>query len=193
MHVIPLGVEVPPLALDGSGTESSLLFVGSFEHPPNVDALRRIVEGILPAVHDAVPGARLVVVGASPPPELVDRPGVSAAGDVESVVPYLEQAAVVLGPVWSGGGMRVKVLEALAAGKAVASTPLGVDGLDLQPGEHAVVGDDEGMLAREIVALLQDRVRRRRLGAAGRELVAERFSWDRIAARYDAVYEEAVG
>ena len=89
--------------------------------------------------------------------------------------------------------MRVKVLEALAAGKAVASTPLGVDGLDLQPGEHAVVGDDEGMLAREIVALLQDRVRRRRLGAAGRELVAERFSWDRIAARYDAVYEEAVG
>lgn len=191
IHVIPLGVEVPPHALGDSGTESSLLFVGSFVHPPNVDALRRIVDRVLPAVRDAVPAARLVVVGAAPPTELVDRAGVTAVGEVESVTPYLTGASVVLGPVWSGGGMRVKVLEALAAGKAVASTPLGIEGLGVQPGEQAVVAEDEDELAREIVSLLHDPERRRRLGAAGRELMIGRFSWDRIAPQYDAIYEQA--
>ena len=190
LHVIPLGVEVPPHALDASGTEASLLFTGSFEHPPNVEALRRVVDRVLPAVRAQVPGAQLTVVGAAPPRDLVERPGVTAAGAVESVEPYLRGAAVVLGPVWSGGGMRVKVLEALAAGKAVATTGLGADGLDLTPGEQAAVADDEEALAREVVALLEDPDRRRRLGAAGRAHVAERFAWDRIAPLYDAVYEE---
>jgi polysaccharide biosynthesis protein PslH len=190
LHVVPLGVEIPPQPLDDSGTESSLLFTGNFEHPPNVDALRRIVERVLPAVRAQVPGTQLTVVGAAPPRDLVEQPGVTAAGDVESVEPYLREAAVVLGPVWSGGGMRVKVLEALAAGKAVATTLLGADGLDLTPGEQAAVADDEEALANAIVALLADPDRRRRLGAAGRAHVAERFAWDRIAPRYDDVYEE---
>jgi glycosyltransferase involved in cell wall biosynthesis len=190
LHVIPLGVEVPPQALDASGTEASLLFTGSFEHPPNVDALRRIVDRVLPALRARVPDARLTVVGAAPPRHLVERPGVTATGDVASVEPYLREAAVVLGPVWTGGGMRVKVLEALAAGKAVATTRLGADGLDLTPGEHAAVADDEKALVHEVVALLEDPEQRRRLGSAGRAHVAERFAWDRIAPRYDALYEE---
>lgn len=190
VHVIPLGVEIPSEPFDASGTESSLLFTGSFDHPPNVDALRRIVERVLPAVRAQVPSVQLTVVGAAPPRDLVERPGVTAPGDVESVEPYLRDAAVVLGPVWSGGGMRVKVLEALAAGKAVATTLLGADGLDLTPGEQAAVADDEEALANAIVALLADPDRRRRLGAAGRAHVAERFAWDRIAPRYDDVYEE---
>jgi glycosyltransferase involved in cell wall biosynthesis len=190
VHLIPLGVEVPPTPLDDSGTESSLLFTGSFEHPPNVDALRRIVERVLPMVRAQLPGVQLTVVGAGAPHDLVARPGVTATGDVESVEPYLREAAVVLGPVWSGGGMRVKVLEALAAGKAVATTGLGADGLDLTPGKQAAVADDEEALAREVVTLLADPDRRRRLGAAGRAHVAERFAWDRIAPRYDVVYAE---
>jgi glycosyltransferase involved in cell wall biosynthesis len=190
VHVIPLGVEVPPQALDASGTEASMLFTGSFEHPPNVDALRRIVERVLPTVRAQLPGAELTVVGAGAPRDLVERPGVIAAGDVESVEPYLRDTAVVLGPVWSGGGMRVKVLEALAAGKAVATTDLGADGLDLTPGEQAAVADDEGALAREVVALLDDPNQRRRMGAAGRAHVAERFAWERIAPLYDALYDE---
>jgi polysaccharide biosynthesis protein PslH len=190
VHVIPLGVEIPPEPLGASGTEASLLFTGSFEHPPNVDALRRIVERVLPTVRAQLPGAQLTVVGAGAPRDLVERPGVTATGDVESVEPYLRDAAVVLGPVWSGGGMRVKVLEALAAGKAVATTRLGADGLDLTPGEQAAVADDEEALAREVVKLLDDPDGRQRLGAAGRAYVAERFAWERIAPRYDAVYEE---
>lgn len=190
LHVVPLGVEIPPQPVDASGTEASLLFAGNFEHPPNVDALRRIVDRVLPAVRSQLPSARLTVIGAAPPRDLVGRPGVLATGDVTSVEPYLRDAAVVLGPVWSGGGMRVKVLEALAAGKAVATTSLGADGLELTPGEHAAVADDEEALAREVVALLEDPELRRRVGAAGRAHVAERFAWERIAPRYDAVYEE---
>jgi polysaccharide biosynthesis protein PslH len=190
VHVIPLGVEVPPQALDASGTEASMLFTGSFEHPPNVDALRRIVERVLPTVRAQLPGAELTVVGAGAPRDLVERPGVIATGDVESVEPFLRDTAVVLGPVWSGGGMRVKVLEALAAGKAVATTGLGADGLDLTPGEQAAVADDEEALAREVVALLDDPNQRRRMGAAGRAHIAERFAWERIAPLYDAVYDE---
>ena len=192
LHVIPLGVEIPPDLPDVSEADASMVFVGNFEHPPNVDALRRIVEGVLPAVREQLPAARLVVVGAAPPRNLVERPGVTATGQVETAEPYLAEAAVVLGPVWRGGGMRVKVLEALAAGKAVVTTKLGADGIGLIPGKHAVVAEREAELAREIVALLEDPERRRHLGTAGRTLVAERFTWDRIAPRYDAVYEEAV-
>lgn len=192
VHVIPLGVEIPPDVPDVSGGDASMVFVGNFEHPPNVDALRRIVDGVLPAVREQLPVARLVVIGAAPPRDLVERPGVTATGQVERAEPYLAEAAVVLGPVWRGGGMRVKVLEALAAGKAVVTTELGADGIGLMPGEHAVVAESESELAREIVALLEDPERRRRLGTAGRVFVEERFAWDRIAPRYDAVYEEAV-
>ena len=193
IRVIPLGVEIPAEPVDDPGPEPSLLFVGNFEHPPNVEALRSIVDGVLPAVRTHVPSAELVIVGSSPPQDLVGRPGVTAAGEVESVDPYLRAATAVLAPVWSGGGMRVKVLEALAAGKAVASTPLGVDGLGLRTGEHAVVADDEAGLARAIVGLLEDPERRRRIGAAGRAFVTEHFSWDRIAPMYDAVYDEVAG
>jgi glycosyltransferase involved in cell wall biosynthesis len=188
-RVIPLGVEVPERALDPRGEDDMLLFVGSAAHPPNRDALRRIVEDVLPAVRRERPAARLVVVGGHEPDAFAGADAVDHAGVVEDVEPFLARAAVVLTPVWSGGGMRVKTLEALAAGKAVVSTTRGVEGLDLPP-NAALVADEPAALSDAVVALLADPARRAQLGVAGRVHVAARFAWDGIAQEYDRLYSE---
>ena len=189
VHTIPLGVELPARALDPVGDGSSLLFAASFAHPPNVEALARLVETVVPRVRAAEPSAELVVVGEGPPHDLLaGANGVVATGAVADVAPYLASAAVVLAPAWSGGGMRVKALEALAAGKALVTTPLGAAGLGIVPGVHALVEERPEDLADAVVSLLADPARRRELGAAARIHAAERFDWDTIADRYDDVY-----
>ncbi len=194
VHTIPLGVEIPARPLDAVGEPPPrMLFAASFTHPPNVEALSRLVEIVLPRVRAAEPSAQLVVVGAAPPAELLaNTEGAVATGSVPDVQPYLAAASVVLAPAWSGGGMRVKALEALAAGKALVTTPLGAAGLDVEPGRHALVAERPEEFADAVASLLADPARRAELGAAGRKHALERFDWDTIAARYEGVYRELV-
>ena len=131
---IPFGVPAVDTALAPEGAAPpEVVFVGNFRHPANVDAAVWLAGTLFPPVRDRVPDARLTIVGASPTPEVRALAGeaVSVTGPVDDVVPYLDRAAVVAAPIRLGGGMRVKVLEALAAGKAVVATPLAVEGLDV--------------------------------------------------------------
>src|SRR5690606_9941212 len=110
---IPLVVPLPehPLGPSGAGAPV-LLFVGNFEHPPNRDAARRLIGRIFPAVCAQIPEARLVLVGPHLVPSAAQREaGVDIVGRVPDVTPYLDVAAVVVAPLFEGGGMRVKVLE----------------------------------------------------------------------------------
>jgi glycosyltransferase involved in cell wall biosynthesis len=190
VHTIPLGVEIPARALDARGEPPPrMLFAASFTHPPNVEALARLVDVVLPRVRAAEPSAQLVVVGDAPPTDLLaGAEGIVATGSVPDVRPYLAAASVVLAPAWSGGGMRVKALEALAAGKALVTTPLGAAGLDLEPGRHALVAEAPEEIADAVASLLADPTRRVELGAAGRRHAAAHFDWDSIAGRYEDVY-----
>src|SRR6185437_10214292 len=119
---IPLAVDVPdrPLAPEGSG-QPTILFVGGFAHPPNADAARWLAASIFPRVVQRVPDARLELVGNEPGDGILALGGgrVSVHGSVPDVTSYMDRAAVVVAPLRIGGGMRVKVLEALAAGKAL--------------------------------------------------------------------------
>jgi glycosyltransferase involved in cell wall biosynthesis len=190
VHTIPLGVELPARPLDALGEPPPrMLFAASFTHPPNVEALALLVDVVLPRVRAAQPSAQLVVIGGAPPADLLaGKDGVVAMGSVPDVQPYLRAATVVLAPAWSGGGMRVKALEALAAGKALVTTPLGAAGLDLEPGRHALVAERPEDFAAAVASLLDAPERRAELGAAGRSHAAEHFDWDRIATRYEDVY-----
>lgn len=189
---IPLGVAVPAAPADPLGTgPPTLLFFGNFSHPPNRDAAEWLMDEIYPALRRRFAALQLSIVGANPPAAWLEpmAEGVIVTGAVASLESYLQAAAVVIAPLRQGGGMRVKVLESLAAGKALVATPLAVAGLDLEPGRHALVAERGEDVIEAIATLLEDPERRAELARAGRAWVASRFGWARTAAAYEALYE----
>ena len=117
-----------------------------------------------------------------------DFSGVTVTGWVPEVLPYLGGADVVVAPMRTGGGTQLKVLEAMATGRPLVTTTFGAEGVGLTPGRHALVEDEPEGMARAIATLLTDANAGRALGAAGRELVVERFDWSVVAQRLEEVY-----
>lgn len=190
--VIPLGAEVPERALDPVGVPPpTLLFVGSFVHPPNVDAAVRLARNIFPPLTDTHPDLRLSIVGHAPPSEIraLADSRIAIHGDVPAVTPYLERATVVVVPVRMGGGTRVKVLEALAAGKAVVASPRALEGITAQPGTHLLVADSDDEFRVAVTALLEAPSRRLELGSAAHRWAANSLSWEPHVASFVRLYE----
>jgi glycosyltransferase involved in cell wall biosynthesis len=149
----------------------------------------------LPLVRRRHPGAVLYLVGGSPPPELADAtpPGVIVTGHVPALGPYFEQAAVVAAPLRRGGGMRVKVLEALASGKAVVASPLAADGLDVVDGWQLAIATSDEEFAARIAELFEDAVARRALAERARSWARRNLTWDASIDAYMRLYEEILG
>jgi len=188
---IPLGIELPERALNPRGTDpGNLLFFGSFRHEPNIDAATRLAHGIFPRIVARRPGTTLHLVGADPKPEVLRLVGngISFLGEVPDLAPHLDRAAVVLVPLRLGGGMRVKVLEALAAGKAVVGSPLAFDGIELIDGEHAVFAQTDDEFVEAALALLADPARREAIGTSARAWAEANLSWESRVAVYDRLY-----
>jgi glycosyltransferase involved in cell wall biosynthesis len=187
---IPLAVDIPTAPLDPLGNGRDVLFVGNFMHPPNGEAAERLARAIFPRVVAERPDARLVLVGADPPASLValasDR--VVVAGRVDDLRALLDAAAVVVAPISSGGGMRVKALEALAAGKAVVASPLALAGIGVHAGAEVLVATDDASFAAAVVALLEDGPRRAALGSAARTWAETHVAWQPVTAAYEALY-----
>lgn len=192
---VPLGVPVSAEPLDPLGAEPpAVLFVGSFGHAANVDAARWLGEELFPPVRGAVPHARLTIVGPEPPAEVraLAREGVEVTGEVPDVRPYLDSAAVVAAPIRLGGGMRVKVLEALAAGKAVVATPLAVEGLDVVDGEQVRVAADAACFSEALRELVVDRGERVALAGRAGAWAAAHAGWNSTVGRYEALYRSLI-
>jgi polysaccharide biosynthesis protein PslH len=190
VHVVPNGMQPRSQCDVRNEDPASLLFVGNLAHFPNVDAVAHFRDGIWPELERLRPDARFVVAGRSAPAALRalhDGHRCVFTGPVPDLAPIYETASVVVVPMRLGSGTRVKVLEALAHGKAMVSTSTGVEGLDLRPGVDVVVADEPTAFARACVRLLDDREARRRLGATARARVLDRFGWDRIADAADRV------
>jgi glycosyltransferase involved in cell wall biosynthesis len=194
VRVNPFAVEVPPLADPSLEEEGTIVFTGGFLHPPNVDAARWLAGEIMTRLRTLHPGARLRIVGNDPRGSLRDLAAtdVEIAGWVPSMRAELARAAVVVAPLRTGGGQRMKVLEAMAAGKAVVTTERGATGLLPREGEPLplVVAETADAIATETAALLRDAARRRALGARARELVAAQHGIEAYAARTESAYAE---
>lgn len=194
VRVNPFGIELPVPADPTRETPGSLLFVGNFTHPPNVDAALWLGEEIMPRLRARGEQVRLTIVGGGAPREVRALAGqhVQVRGEVPTVSSYLEAAAVVVAPVRIGGGMRMKVLHALAAGKAVVTTPRGAEGLT-PPGAEPpfLVGRDVDEIVDSIVRLLRDDALRISLAARSRAFVAEHYSADAYGRRLEGNYNEA--
>jgi glycosyltransferase involved in cell wall biosynthesis len=185
LAAIPTGVDTRYYTPNGIHERPGrIVFTGSMDWYPNEDAVRHFLDAILPPIRREVPHAAFQVVGRNPSRRLrtaAQRAGVEVTGTVPDVRPYLSAASVCVVPLRIGSGTRLKIFEALAMGKAVVSTAVGAEGLPVVPGVHMLSANDPAEFAALVVALLRDPDRRRALGAAGRRLVEERYSWARVA------------
>lgn len=194
VRVDPFGMVLPPRADPAREEPGTILFVGAFHHPPNRDAATWLAREILPAVLARAPEAKLRIVGSAPPPEVLALAGprVEVVADASSVQPHTEAAAVVMAPVRTGGGMRMKVLQAMGAGKAVVTTPRGTEGYTGFGEEPPLaVGESGEEIAAATAALLEDGAARRRLGEQARAFAERHHSPEAWAERQTAVFEEA--
>jgi glycosyltransferase involved in cell wall biosynthesis len=194
VRVNPFGVDLPTPANADREVANTIVFVGGFLHPPNVDAALWLGTEIMPLLRRESPGVLLSIVGSTPPPAVrrLAREDIIVTGRVPLIDPFLERAAVVLAPVRLGGGMRVKVLQAMAKGKAVVTTPIGTEGLTLE-GAGAlplVVAQGSQAIATGTATLLADTGRRRALGARARDFVARHHSWSAYLERLEALYRD---
>jgi polysaccharide biosynthesis protein PslH len=191
---IPNGVDTEAFTPDGTSREPGLIvFSGTMSYPPNILAANWFVEHCLPLIRREVPGAQLLIAGSNPTSEiqaLGKRQDVTVTGFVESMPAALTRASVAVAPMHSGAGIQNKILEAMACGLPVVTTTLGLGGIEAIADRELVVADDAQTFAREAARLLREPEHARRIGAAAREFVIRRHSWEEAGNRIDALYEE---
>lgn len=194
VSVVENGVDcarLQPLAEAPAGND--LLFTGVLGYPPNADAVRFFCREILPLVRREIPDARLLVAGQSPPPDvraLADWDSVELLADVADIVPCYQRARLSVVPLRAGGGTRLKILESMALGRAVVSTAIGCEGIDVRHGRDILIADDAESFAACVVSLLRDPETRAALSARARRTVETGYDWPLLAARQLAVYSE---
>jgi glycosyltransferase involved in cell wall biosynthesis len=191
IELIPLGVSLPPRPFSAAGERAELLFVGNFAHPPNIESVERLIHVIFPRVRAQCADAILRIVGVNPPAHWQGREaaGVLVTGNVPDVGPFLDRAAVVLAPLSIGGGMRVKVMEALAGGKAVVATPLALEGLKVEDGNQVRIGRTDEELVQATLELLRHPDLRAALGQRARTWALAELGWERPVAAFERLYE----
>lgn len=175
----------------------TLVFVGSFDHLPNVYAARVLVDKIMPAVSREVKDVLCVVVGRKPPSWLIDERSnrnLLVTGEVSDIGPYIAAADVTIAPIYQGSGTRLKIIEYMAMGKPVVSTTKGVEGLEVENEVHALVRDDPCDFAEAIVKLIKSKEVARKIAHNAQELVRGKYTWGhnvkRVLAAYEALKEE---
>ncbi|HOU24511.1 MAG TPA: glycosyltransferase [Anaerolineae bacterium] len=189
--VVPNGVDTRGIQMRSDpGGPPTLVYVGSMDYPPNAEAVRSFVIETFPMIERSQPDVRLLLVGRNPPPSVVSltRSNVIVTGTVPDVAPYYEQSHVAIVPLISGGGTRLKILEALAQGVPVVSTPVGAEGLDLTPDQDLLIANTPESFASRVVQLLNEPALRAALASHGRRTVATRYDWNKIGEGLLEVY-----
>ena len=196
IEVIPNGVDLelyqPNHALE---EEAALVFTGSMDWYPNEDAVIYFADEILPLIQARQADAKFYIVGQHPTNrvrELAERPGIIVTGRVEDAKPYIARATVYVVPLRIGSGTRLKILEALAMEKAVVSTTVGEEGLNLIDGEEIIISDEPTRFADAVVQLIGNKQMRRQLGEKGWKHVEADYDWRRIGEKLHRFYESIV-
>jgi GT2 family glycosyltransferase len=168
----------------GPEGRSGLLFIGGYEHTPNVESAQRLVERVMPRVWAQNPEVKVTLIGGSVPAEVqqLASPRVDVVGWVENVEPLFGSALAMVAPLSYGAGLKGKVTQALAQGLPVVTTPIGAEGLDAVDGHQLLIGSNDDQLARRILRLLDDPELWGDLSRAGQELAAARCSPELVAA-----------
>ncbi len=194
--IIPNGVDVTHFQPDfTTEAPAHLIYIGSMDWYQNEDAVAFFADDILPGIQSEVSDVRFSIVGGNPSArvqKLAERDGVIVTGRVPEIKPYFAEATVFVVPLRIGSGTRLKILEALAMGKAIVSTSVGAEGLDLNDGEEIFIADTPKPFAEAVARLLTDPALRRRIGENGRARVEKDYDWRSIGEKLHQRYTEIV-
>ncbi len=172
----------------------TILFVGTFNWLPNVEAVKFLVHEVWPKVKRQLPNARLWIVGNAPTPEIFKfqekDTSITVTGGIPDIRDAFNGAHVLLAPVFSGKGTRYKILEAMASETPIVATSTAVEGLGVEHGVHVMVGDSARDMAKETVKLLQDKQLQQKLAKKGKTYVIEHYDWKNISQKLDGIYKE---
>ncbi len=190
VEAVPTGVDAeyfkpgPPVL-----SAADLVFVGSMDWAPNIDGIDWFQREVLPLLLRRKPDCTIAIVGRRPPrsvQQLAEQyPGVQVTGTVPDVRPWLWSAKVSIVPLRIGGGTRLKIFEAMAAGIPVVSTAVGAEGLGARDGETIRIADSPEAFAESCVALLDDAAERKRLSDQALEMITRLYSWDAVATAFE--------
>lgn len=196
-HVVENGVDTQHFAPATSEAEThSVIFTGLLGWGPNVSAMNFLVERVWGEVKNKFADARLYLAGKNPPENVRRWPerdsSITVVANPEDMRPWLARAAVAVCPILEGGGTRLKILDAMAMGKAVVSTTIGCEGLRVTHGENILVADTPRDFAARLIGLFENEELRRQMGAAGRALVEREYCWERIGQQLEEAYRSAL-
>jgi sugar transferase (PEP-CTERM/EpsH1 system associated) len=198
VYIIPNGVDtdfyqrekVTPLDLP----PHALVFTGTMDFRPNVDAILWFAQEVLPLIKRQMPDVHIYIVGQRPHARLdvlSGDPAMTLTGAVDDTRPYITAADVYIVPLRMGGGTRLKLLEALSLQAPIVSTTLGAEGFEVTNGEQLLIADEAAAFARSIIELIDDRTRAQALGAAGRLFAVQHYDWRSIVPKFEEVYASA--
>ena len=195
ISVVPTGVDLASYRYDPElcPSEPLVMFTGSMDWQPNIDGVEYFCREIWPLVLGRVPQARFRIVGRNPVPRVrrLSSDSVEVTGTVPSIVDQLREAAVVVVPLRVGGGTRIKIYEAMAMGKAIVSTSVGAEGLDVRHEDDVLLANDAETFSGYVVRLLSDRTLRRRYESAA-AITAKQYDWSAVTAQFVRILEEVV-
>jgi glycosyltransferase involved in cell wall biosynthesis len=196
IEVLPSGADTRGVAFvdhrDNRG--DVVIFLGTLGYLPNRDAVAWLIDRILPLVRSTRPGVVIRLVGSSPPAVFgtLGNDRVELVGEVPDVQPELASADLFVAPLRAGGGTRLKLLEAFAAGIPVVATSIAAEGIGAVDGTHLAIADDEQAFADAIVRLLTNSDERMRISLAARRFVESHYEWSAIGERFESLLREVV-
>ncbi len=194
ISVVPTGVDLSEYQPVPHASAPLVVFVGAMDWEPNIDAVEHFCSRVWPSIRSAVPDARFRIVGRNPHSRVQNlaSDSVEVTGSVPSTIGHVSEAAVVVVPLRIGGGTRLKIYEAMAMGKAVVSTSVGAEGLDLHPGHDIEIADDPAAFASAAVKLLLNPELRRSYETAAAALAAQ-YDWSIVGRRFIQILESVAG
>jgi sugar transferase (PEP-CTERM/EpsH1 system associated) len=194
VHVVNTGVDLEYFKPGAEAKRSNrMIFVGAFQHEPNIDAMTYFCRQVLPRIRKEMAEAELIIVGSNPPDTvraLEKIHGVQVTGAVPDIRPFMQEAAVYVVPLRLGVGIRGKILEAWAMALPVVATSVAGAGLRHTHGENLLIADSAGEFANCTLRLLKDPALQTSMGAAGRRTAEEFYGWDALAAQLDIIYRK---
>ncbi|MEW6304440.1 MAG: glycosyltransferase [Verrucomicrobiota bacterium] len=195
---VPTGVDVDYFKPAATAKKpNSIMFLGSMDWQPNVDGAGWFAEEIWPLIKQEIPGVTLSIVGRKPVAKIQELgardASIRVTGTVPDVRPHLAESELMIVPLRVGGGTRIKIYEAMAAGVPVVSTRIGAEGLAVTDGEDIALADEPAAFAGRVVELLKNHEMRRRMGERARDLVCRNFSWPSVVKVFDGYCQALCG
>lgn len=192
ISVIPIAVDTDSIVPQKRKiVPGNIMTLGTLHYPPNADGIRWFAKEVFPQINERMPGTTLTIVGKNPPTdfnEFASNGRIRVTGYVPDLDPFMSRAEVLVVPVRSGGGMRVRLLEGFARGMPMVTTSIGLEGIDAHHDQEVLIADDAESFARETLRLLSDRALQRRLSVQGRRLAEQRYDWTRVLPELDSIY-----